>query len=128
MAFTALEVIALIFAIGIIVKLVMFLFAKSTVKNMFDWWMKRANLLMLIYIIGIIIFGYYVFRDMSVIQVVAAGMFILCLMGLTLISSDKNTLKKVGKKMISKAGVKKTIVIWILWVALAVWVLYVLFT
>lgn len=103
----AVDIIALIFATGIVVKLAIVLFAKSSMQKIFDWWMKKRNLALATYIIGILILGYYILFNeatkMSIVQVTAAEMFILYLIGLTLMSSDKSATKKMGKKMISKS-------------------------
>ncbi len=127
----ALEIIALIFAISVIVKLFMFLFARDYMKKWMDCFVERTDLLMVLYAVMVVIVGYFVLFNeatrMTVIQVVSASTFALGVIGLTLISASKSGLKKMGKDMMSKPGLQKTAVGWIIWVGLALWVLYVLF-
>ena len=127
----ALEIIALIFAISVIVKLLMFLFARDFMKKSFDVFVKKRDLLMLFYFLMVLIVGYFVLFNestkMTIVQVVSAITFGLSVIGLTLLSASKSGMKKLGKEMMSKPAMQKSILGWVIWVLLALWVLYVLF-
>ena len=120
----AVEIIALIFAIAVIVKLIFFLAAPKAMMKWVKYVTKSAYVLTVVYLVALVVVGYFVFAEMSVIQVVAGGMFILPLFALTMAAYPKMFETLVSEMM---KNLKKSWLPWLLWVALALWVLYALF-
>jgi len=79
---TALEILALIFAIWVIIKISILLIAPKGFLKFSERVLKNINLLTVIYLVIAIIFGYFIFQSLSIIEVAATMMFTAALVGL----------------------------------------------
>lgn len=122
---TPIEILATIFAVIIILKLVVV----SINPNL---WMKTAGAMLksealttLIYLVLTVVIGYYVFADLTVVQVAAVILLTSTLIGIGLGPYSKLILKW-GKEMVD-VGVSKAWLSMLIWGLLAIWVLYAVF-
>jgi len=119
------EILATFFAVFVIVKLVV-----VTVKP--GLWMKWAKgilknelLITLIYFVFAVIVGYYIFAELTVVQVAAVTLWVSMLIGIGFIPYLK-ILLKTSDELLS-VGISKTWLSMLIWAVLAVWVLYAVF-
>ncbi|MEE8077196.1 MAG: hypothetical protein V3T60_16430 [Candidatus Binatia bacterium] len=119
------EILATFFAVFVIVKLVV-----VTVKP--GLWMKWAKgilknelLITLIYFVFAVIVGYYIFAELTVVQVAAVTLWVSMLIGIGFIPYSK-ILLKTSDELLS-VGISKTWLSMLIWAVLAVWVLYAVF-
>ena len=122
---TTLEILATIFAILILVKII-------TVVINLQAWMKLVKP---IYMNGAVstvvslilagVTGYYVFATLSIIEVGAVMLFLVFLLGIGIFPYG-NSLFKLGDELL-KHGIKKAWLSLAIWVAFALWILYSVF-
>jgi len=123
---TPIEIIALVFAIAIIVRTtVIFAYAKTWV-TWIEKIAKKKSLLTAIALTLAVIVGYYVFAAMSIVNIVAAIVFGALLLALALLQ-HMETIAKKHKKHDAIDLLKQYWLALIMWVGLALWVLYTLF-
>ena len=127
MVFNAIEIIALIFAIVIIVKLLIVSFSPRS------WWgfakglYKTPAILFIVELILAIVVFYYLLQQLAIVQIMAAVTFGALLTGLSFTAYAKETLDLGDKILRSKTLVKRIWLPIVIWFALAVWVLIALF-
>ncbi|MEE9549103.1 MAG: hypothetical protein V3W08_01740 [Candidatus Binatia bacterium] len=116
------EILAIIFAVFVIVKLIV-----VTVKP--GLWMKWANgmlknelLITLIYFVLAVIIGYYIFAELTVVQVAAVTLWVSMLIGIGFVPYSK-ILLKTSDELLS-VGISKAWLSMLIWAGLAIWVLY----
>ncbi len=119
------EILAIIFAVFVIVKLIV-----VTVKP--GLWMKWANgmlknelLITLIYFVLAVIIGYYIFAELTVVQVAAVTLWVSMLIGIGFVPYSK-ILLKTSDELLS-VGISKAWLSMLIWAGLAIWVLYAVF-
>tara|TARA_Y100000310_G_scaffold76668_1_gene73169 strand:- start:1344 stop:1733 length:390 start_codon:yes stop_codon:yes gene_type:complete len=127
MAYTPVELIALIVAVGILVKLVLFLAVggkkwSSLVEKVYG---GRTGLLAVVYLILALVVLKYLLLELSIVQIVAAMAFCALLMGVAFAAFGKDTVA------FSKRVLRRPLPGWVwvsslIWLVLAVWVLRVL--
>jgi len=125
---TPIEILAAIFAILVLVKL---LFVAVNPK----FWMKGVESILsnyvfttVVYVLLAIIIGYIVFKSLSIVQVAAVMLFTSVLIGLTLIPYSKEFLT-LGKELTSTQSkiFRKAWLAIVIWAGIAVWTLYAVF-
>ena len=116
------EILATFFAVFVIVKLVV-----VTVKP--GLWMKWAKgmlknelLITLIYFVLAVIIGYYIFAELTVVQVAAVTLWVSMLIGIGFVPYAK-ILLKTSDELLS-VGISKAWLSMLIWAGLAIWVLY----
>ncbi len=119
------EILATFFAVFVIVKLVV-----VTVKpGLWMTWakgiLKNELLITLIYFVFAVIVGYYIFAELTVVQVAAVTLWVSMLIGIGFIPYSK-ILLKTSDELLS-VGISKTWLSMLIWAVLAVWVLYAVF-
>jgi hypothetical protein len=121
---TGIEILALIFAVIVIIKAVMlFVSPKSSLRKA-KYFFERPALVIGIYIVLLAVTGYIVIPIIGIVNTFAATAFGVSLIALNLAVYPKQAMKLT--KIILKNR-KKMILPLIIWTALAVWVLYALF-
>ncbi|MEK6890725.1 MAG: hypothetical protein AABX03_01160 [Nanoarchaeota archaeon] len=126
MTFTSLEIIALIFIIIAIIKLIVILINKK------DWlpvirtvYGNSLTSSIVIAILTIIVF-YYLIKELSIVQIMAVAAFVSLLFTLSFLQFKREVLElavKVYKNKLSPA----TWIYIIVWIALMAWALYEIF-
>lgn len=127
---TAIDVLAVILSVLILIKISVILIAGPQVwMKVPRFLLKHRQITVLIYYLGILISGYYLFTVLSVTEVMAVLLFCSLLFGAVMISYYKCLLNTAKKIMPNRKSVLKTF--WfqlILWIALAVAVLWKVFS
>jgi len=120
------EIIALIFALAIILKLVFFwfLFKPKFVMKIIDSVFKKTILMSVIFMGIAVVLLYFLTAELNVMQIVSAALFGMMVFGLMIIQYP-NAYKKLAEDVMKHK--EKAILPWIIFVLLAVWVLYAMF-
>ncbi|MCY4486329.1 MAG: hypothetical protein OXF11_04350 [Deltaproteobacteria bacterium] len=118
----ALEVMALIFAVIVLVKLAALLFSPA-------WWMDTAGAMLdypractWVYAVLAAVVGYFVFTRMEIVEVVSVMLLTSLLAGLGLAPYSR-TILKLGKEMAGE-GFGRLWPVMVIWTVIAVWALY----
>jgi hypothetical protein len=122
---TPLEIIAIIFAFGILVKLVFVHFKPQSWMNFAEKIYHKNGIAALVYLVLIVIVGYYVFQVMNIVHIISVMTLTALLMGLTFLLYAPDFMK-LGRKMM-----KSSVRFWpisVLWALIALYTLYVVFT
>jgi hypothetical protein len=119
---TPIEIIALIFAIAILLKLVLFfwVFKPAMVKNIVEKMFKKTILLTVCFLILAAVLLGLLLQELNIFQIVTASLFGMLVFGLTLVMYPKSYMKLVDDVIEHK---KKAWLPWLVFVLLAVWVL-----
>ena len=119
---TAIEVLATLFAILVLVKLA---FIRSNPKA----WINFAQILvrnpvvaMLVYFVLASAVGYFLFSSMTIVQVGAVMLFTSLLMGVGL-APYSQVILKVGGEMLTE-GLGKAWLSMLIWTGISLWILY----
>ena len=121
----AVEIIALVVAIVILLKVLMLLVIKP--KNMLNGLekvYKQRTLLSVVFLAVIVVTTYFLLQHLTIVEILAASMFGVFLVGLALIQYPKRMINFFKQVLKNK---EKMWLSWILWVVVAVWVLIELF-
>ncbi len=122
---TALEIIATIFAIFVLVKIVVVLIDPQI-------WMKRVaepllgnpRLATAVYVVLAIVVGYYVFASLHIVDVAAVMLFTALVMGVGMMPYSKALLKIAGEMSATRSDLLRNA--WlpiVIWTVIALWVL-----
>ncbi|MFC1705146.1 hypothetical protein ACFLZ6_02365 [Nanoarchaeota archaeon] len=120
------EVLALIFGIGLLVKLTVAIINPKPMMNLAKRFLKHKTFSTILYLVLAVIVGIYVFQSMTVIQVVSAILFGMLLLGICLVPYAGTALK-IGDVILGKDMLKKDWLGLLVWVLLAVWAIVAVF-
>ena len=118
------EIISLIIAIIVLLKLILFLVKPKMFSKMASVVSKKSKMLVWVILSMMIIVSYFVFTSFTVVQVLP--MILLGYLILTLLMVQYPKVYKVFVKEIFK-DTKKTWLVWLIWTILVVCTLYVSF-
>ncbi|MDI6902705.1 MAG: hypothetical protein QMC77_03110 [Methanocellales archaeon] len=124
---TPIEILATIFAILVLVKLLVYVVNPKPWMKLPEAMFKESTLTMIVYLILAVIVGYYVLASLSIVQVAAVMLFTAIIMGLTLIPYSK-TLLKMSEEVVEVGMSPKVWLVTLIWAVIAIWVLYTVFT
>jgi len=116
------QILAGVFAVLILIKLAFLLISPGKWLVLSQAFLGHGNLVTGIYLVLLIVTGYYVFTSLDLFDVAVVMLFTGVLIGFSLIPYAA-TLQKVGQE-IGAIGFGKAWMAWIIWVALAGAVLY----
>ena len=124
---TPLEVLAAIFGVLVLLKLLLIIFNPPLririVESILN---KNIAVLTIIYLALTAIVGYYVLSSLSIVEVAAVMMLMSGLMGLFFIQYQKIMLQ-LAKETLSSDFLSKNWLSILIWAALAIWALYAVF-
>lgn len=118
------EILSLIIAIIVLLKLIVFIAKPKWLSKMANAMVKKNKLMVTLIIVFLIVFGYIVFTNLTIIQalpVILLGHMILALVMVQYPKIYSNFSKAIFKDR------KKSWLVWAIWVVLSLWALYVLF-
>ena len=118
------EIISLVIAILVLVKLLVFIIKPKLLSDMGTKMSKNNKVVKLTILAAMVIVGYYVFSSLSVIQVLPAillGHMVLAFSFFQYPKLYNSYMKEIFK------DTSKTWLIWLIWAGLSLWVLYTLF-
>ena len=125
---TPLEIIALIFAILAIVKMLVLLIDHKKWMKVPDFFVEHARLFGLLYLALAILVGYFLFVEIGVVNLFVAVLFAALIIALTWIT-DANALERIlapYKSMTRAEFLKKYWIELVVWFVFAGYVLYVI--
>jgi len=128
---TPIEIIATIFGVAVVIKMLFFLFApKELIKftKPFLQFFKKNHMIstVIMLIIGGILAN-YIFAVMGIVEVAAVMMLTSILYGLTIMNFMDKYLDKVVREMTKKGAINKIWLPVLIWLILGIWVLYTLY-
>jgi|ETNmetMinimDraft_2_1059921.scaffolds.fasta_scaffold21289_4 hypothetical protein len=126
MNLTPIETIATIFAAAILIKFVVLILNPTGWMNFAGKILKDTKVIMIVYLALAYIVGKYIFAAYNIIDVAAILLFGSLLYGIAFIPHSK-AMFKVGKNMMRGDPLKKNWISFLIWSALAIWVLKTLF-
>lgn len=121
----ATEIIALIFAILVLVKAVLVpLVNPKWMINLVKKLFSSSVILSGLFTVLAVVLGYFLLQEMTIVQLMAAALFGMSLFGLIIAAYPKGYLKLAEVVM---KNVKRSWYVFVIFVVLALWVLYTLF-
>ena len=121
----AIAIMALIFALFGLIKLIIVLIKPDAWIKFTDIILKKSIINTGIFLLLLIITGYYLLQSLTIIEIGAAMLFTSLLMAMAWIPyTDK--LMKLRPKII-KQGLAKSWLVMIIWIALLAWMFYAIF-
>lgn len=122
---TPVEIIALVFAIICLVKpIVVFSMDQKKILNLVKGMFKNPVLLSVVFTAIAVVLGYFLLQELTIVQVFASALFGLCLFGLIAAAYPEGYLKLADFVVKNKA---RAWYLTLVFIVLAVWVLYHLF-
>ncbi len=122
---TALEIIATIFAIFILVKMVVLLIDPQIwMKKVAEPLLGNPRLATAVYVVLAIVVGYYVFASLHIVDVAAVMLFTALVMGVGMMPYSKALLKLAGEMSATRSELLRNA--WlpiVIWTVIALWVL-----
>jgi hypothetical protein len=116
------KILAVIFAAAILIKLAFLLISPESWLGATQAFLGHYNVIVGVYLVLLVITGYYVFTSLDLIDVAVVMLFTGILMGLSLIPYLASAPQL--PEAIVKVGIAKVWPAWILWAAIGVAVLY----
>jgi hypothetical protein len=123
---TGKKILAGIFAVAILLKLSFIIISPIKWVDLMEVFLRHYAIIWAIYLPLIIITGYYVFTSLDLIDLAVAMLFTSLVVGVSLIPYPNSLLKMGGE--IATVGLGKAWYAMVLWVAIAVAVLYRVFS
>ena len=120
------KILAGIFALLTLIKLAFLAVSPGSWLGAAQAFLGHPGLVMAIYLVVLVITGYFIFTSLDLIDVALVMLFTAALVGLSLIPYTAS-LQKVGQE-ISGVGFGKAWLAWVIWVVIAVAVLYKVFS
>jgi hypothetical protein len=120
------KVLAVIFAVAVLLKLFFIIVSPVKWVGLMEVFLGHATLVWAVYLVLIIITGCYVFLSIDLLDLAVVMLFTSLLVGLSLIPYSATLLKLGGE--IATVGLGQAWPALVIWVALAVAVLYRVFT
>ncbi|MFQ5804590.1 MAG: hypothetical protein ACE5JQ_17005 [Candidatus Methylomirabilales bacterium] len=122
---TAIEILATIFAVAVLVKLAIVTVRPKLWMNITGPLLGHYVLTTIIYLILAVIVGYYVVTTVSIVEVAAIMLLTSLLIGIGVAPYSSTILK--WREEILSIGVGRAWLAMVIWAVLAVWVLYAVF-
>jgi len=105
---TITEILALIFVIAIVLKLLMLLCCQKKSYKKAKYFLERPKTAIFLSLVVLVVAGYFLFQEMSVIQVAAAAWIVLAIEAILFFACDQlDDMKEVYKKAFTKKGFLK---------------------
>ena len=118
----AIETLAVIFSVLVLIKIIVLLVNPKSWMNLTDSIYNNSSLWTIIFLVLALISGYYLLQVFSIAEIAAVMFFTSVLMGLGWMPYSK-TLMKVKNDVI-KQGIGKSWLVTVIFVIIAVWVLF----
>jgi hypothetical protein len=123
---TPIEIIALIFAIVVLIKMLMLFVAADKWMDFAEKLAEKKNLMKIIYILLAALVGYYVLSAVNIVTAFAVIVFGSLLYGISLMPHMDHFVK-LHQRMKPGQMLKTHWLSFVIWIALSVYVLYTLF-
>jgi len=125
---TPVEILAFIFAVLVLVKVLLVMFNPQLRIRIAENLLQQSTLLMFIYTLGAALAGYYLLMDLTFVQIAAVMLFTTLLIGMASIPFGKELIHLVRQVMKNRVEyLQKSYFTLILWMCIAIYILYSLF-
>ncbi|MDO8538485.1 MAG: hypothetical protein Q7S21_06375 [archaeon] len=125
---TPIELLALVFSVLVLVKLIVALVKPKARINVAKKVYSNPMLISIVFLVLALICGYFIFAELSVVQVAAVMLFTSLLIGLTYAPYSQAMIKVFEEIPLNgKQLFKKNWISIIIFVAISLWVIYLLF-
>ncbi len=125
---TPIEIIALILAVVVAVKLLVIMIKPKAWMNVVEVVYRKPTLLMVVSLILAAVVLYYLdFAGITIVQIFAVMVFFALLAAMTASAYAKEIIVLARKMLKDKSVLKKAWLALVVWIVLVVWVLYTLF-
>jgi len=126
---STIAILAVIFSLFIILKISVVFINPHGWFRVADALLRNAIIITVVYVIFTVIVGYYILRNFSIVQVAAVMLFTSLLIGLATIPFSE-TILSIRKELLGSRRdiLRKTWLTLLIWIAIAVWTLYEVFT
>ena len=121
---TPIEILAIIFAVLVLVKLLFVLIKPGAWMSFVGFLYKNTIVITTVYVVLAVLVGLYIFASFNIVQVAAVAVFISLLMGIgfapfsqKLIAMNNEVIEERGKAWLAM----------LIWAAIAIWTLWVVF-
>jgi hypothetical protein len=122
---SAIEIIAIIFALFILLKISIVLINPRGWFKVSDAILRNTIVTTIVYLFLAVIVGYYIFRSFSITQVAAVMLFSSILIGLGMLPFSETLLTISDEMLRSRSDIlRKTWLTLLIWIAIAIWTLY----
>ena len=122
------EIIATILSVLILLKLVVFYLSPNSLKNLQKKMLANVKNTQIVYIVAILIVGYYVLQSLSPVDIGAVLLLSGLLIGLNFVSMPKPFEAMLDSFWRNRKSISKKIWwIWVIWVAIAAYILWSIF-
>ncbi len=125
---TPLEIIAVIFAISVILKIGFAVFAPKWRIKKVTWFAEHPIVIEVLFGVCAVILAYFIFQELTIVHVVSAMVFTACLVGMVIFAYEDafaGLLKGIPRS--SEEILQRQWINILIWLFLAVWVLYSVF-
>ena len=119
---SAVELIAIVFAVVVLAEFLMVLLIKPKTMLNFAKKVYTNKILTVVYVLLVLVLGYYLLLELDIYQLFAAAMFGMLVYGLALIQYPKQILKLFKEMLKNKY---KVWMLWLILIVMSLWVLYV---
>src|SRR3989338_8625907 len=122
---TPVEILAFIFAVLVLVKVLLVMFNPQLRIRIAENLLQQSTLLMFIYTLGAALAGYYLLMDLTFVQIAAVMLFTTLLIGMASIPFGKELIHLVRQVMKNRVEyLQKSYFTLILWMCIAIYILY----
>ena len=122
------EIIATILSVLILLKLAVFYLSPNSLKNLQKKMLANVKNTQIVYIVAILIVGYYVLQSLSPVDIGAVFLLSGLLIGLGFVSMPKPFEAMVDSFWRNRKSITKKIWwLWVIWVAIAAYILWTIF-
>jgi hypothetical protein len=126
---SAIEIIAVIFAVFILLKVSIVLINPHGWFKLADAILRNTIITTIAYLLIAVIVGYFIFRSFSIVQVAAIMLFSSILIGLGLLPFSETFLTIRDEMLGSRSYIlRKTWFTLLIWITIALWTLYEVFS
>ncbi len=122
---TPIEILALVFSIAVIAKLLIIFVNKDSWKKFVSKIYSRPGTLIAIELIFAAIVLYYLLQELTIVQIAACILLSALLTGMTFATYSKEIIPSMLKTL-KKGTLKKAWLPIVVWLALAIWTLFVI--
>ncbi len=122
---TPVELIAAVFAVGILFNILLILFVDDDLLMRFiERFYPKRVLMSVVLLIIIVVMGFYLLAELTIAQIFAAAILGMYIYGLVLVQYPKELVTFSGEVVKNK---QKAVLPWTIFAVLALWVLYSVF-
>ena len=120
------EILALIVAIAALLKLIILVIAPQSIANISAGLLEKPGALKIIYLIILLITGYLILQEFTIVQIMAVSLPMLALVGFSIMAYSGSLAPAIREDLAKPKGeiFKKNWLPIIIWIVVSVWAIY----